>query len=47
MKMKTKTFATLLTLLFIITVYFHNANAEDYTQVGYQMEQKHDLEKGP
>ena len=32
--MKIKTFAPFLTLLFIITIYFPNANAEDYTQIG-------------
>ena len=32
--MKIKTFVTFLTLLFIITIYFPNANAEDYTQIG-------------
>ena len=44
--MKTKTFATLLTLFFIISIYFPNANAEDYTQIGLPEGAKARLGKG-
>ncbi len=44
--MKTKTFATLLTLIFIISIYFPVANAEDYTQIGLPEGAKARLGKG-
>ena len=44
--MKIKKFATLLTLLFSITIYLPNANAEDYTQIGLPEGAKARLGKG-
>ena len=44
--MKIKMFATLLTLLFSITIYLPNANAEDYTQIGLPEGAKARLGKG-
>ena len=44
--MKTKTFATLLTLFFIISINFPHANAEDYTQIGLPEGAKARLGKG-
>ena len=44
--MKIKTFTTLLILLLIITIYFPNATAEDYTQIGLPEGAKARLGKG-
>lgn len=44
--MKIKKFATLLTLLFSITIYLPNTNAEDYTQIGLPEGAKARLGKG-
>ncbi len=44
--MKIKTFATLLTLLFSITIYIPNANAEDYRQIDLPEGAKARLGKG-
>lgn len=44
--MKPKTFTIFLTLFFIILIYFTNANAEDYTQIGLPEGAKARLGKG-